>query len=42
MKKITFNEKYEYINNEPINSGAYGFIYRIRDKELKNEYVLKN
>ena len=35
MKKTTFIEKYEYIDDEPINSGAYGFIYRIRDKELK-------
>jgi calcium-dependent protein kinase len=42
MEKITtFNEKYEYIDNDPINSGAFGFIYRIRDKKEKKEYILK-
>ena len=39
--KATFEEKYEYIDNDPISSGAYGHIYRIRDKILKTEYVLK-
>jgi serine/threonine protein kinase len=39
--KATFEEKYEYIDNDPISSGAYGHVYRIRDKKLKTEYVLK-
>ena len=39
--KATFDKKYEYIENEPIAGGAYGFVYRIRDKKLKTEYVLK-
>ena len=39
--KATFDEKYEYIENDPIRSGAYGHIYRIRDKKLKTQYVLK-
>ena len=39
--KATFDEKYEYIENDPISSGAYGHVYRIRDKKLKTEYVLK-
>ena len=39
--KATFDEKYEYIDNDPISSGAYGHVYRIRDKKLKTEYVLK-
>ena len=39
--KATFDEKYEYIENEPIAGGAYGFVYRIRDKKLKTEYILK-
>ena len=41
MEKITFKEKYEYINDEPINGGGYGQIYRIKDKKVKTEYVLK-
>ena len=41
MKTTTFNEKYEYIDNKPIIAGAYGQIYRIRDKKVKTEYVLK-
>ncbi len=39
--KATFEEKYEYIDNDPISSGAYGHVYRIRDKILKTEYILK-
>ena len=39
--KATFDEKYEYIENEPIGGGAYGLVYRIRDRVLKTEYVLK-
>ena len=41
MKKTSFKEKYEYIDNDPISYGAYGFIYRIRDIKVKTEYVLK-
>ena len=37
----TFDKKYEYIENDPISSGGYGFIYRIRDRKVKTEYVLK-
>ena len=37
----SFEKKYEYIENDPINSGAYGYIYRIRDRKVKTEYVLK-
>ncbi len=38
---MMFNEKYEYIDNAPIRRGAYGDIFRIRDKKVKTEYVLK-
>ena len=41
MKTTTFNEKYEYMDDEPINADAYGQIYRIRDKKVKTEYILK-
>ena len=36
-----FEKKYEFIENDPIASGAFGNIYRIRDKKVKTEYVLK-
>jgi serine/threonine protein kinase len=39
--KAAFDEKYEYIENESIDGGAYGLIYRIRDRVSKTEYVLK-
>ena len=39
--KAIFDTKYEYMENDPISSGAYGLVYRIRDKILKTEYVLK-
>jgi serine/threonine protein kinase len=39
--KTTFNEKYEYIDNDPIRRGAFGDILRIRDKKVKTEYILK-
>ena len=32
---MMFNEKYEYIDNAPIRRGAYGDIFRIRDKKVK-------
>jgi serine/threonine kinase 33 len=54
MKKIPFNEKYEYIdktgevikNNEDIdkaiiNKGGFGDVYRIRDRNVKTEFILK-
>ena len=41
MKEVTFDKKYEYIENEPIGGDAYKFIYRIRDRVLKTEYILK-
>ena len=41
MEKINFKEKYEYINDEPITGGGFGQIYRIRDKKVQTEYVLK-
>ena len=34
--KATFEEKYEYIDMDPISSGAYGHVYRIREKKTKN------
>ena len=34
MKPI-FNEKYEFIDKDSIRRGAYGDIYRIRDKKVK-------
>ena len=37
----SFEKKYEYIENDPISNGAYGNIYRIRDRKVKTEYVLK-
>ncbi len=36
-----FEEKYEYVKHDPISNGSYGNIYRIRDKKVKTEYVLK-
>ena len=39
--KTTFDEKYEYIDNDPIKRGAFGDILRIRDKKVKTEYILK-
>ena len=41
MSSTDFKEKYEYIDDEPITGGAYGQIYRIKDKKVKTEYVLK-
>ena len=37
----TFNEKYEYIDIDPIKRGGFGDIYRIKDKKVKTEYILK-
>ena len=41
MMNPTFKDKYEYIENDPIYSGGFGQIYRIRDKKVKTEFVLK-
>ena len=41
QNSISFKEKYEYIEEKPINSGGYTQIYRIRDKKVSTEYVLK-
>ena len=35
-----FKEKYEYIG-PPINKGGFSIIYRIKDKKVKTEYILK-
>ena len=37
----SFEEKYELIDKKPINISQYGKIYRIKDKKVKTEYVLK-
>ena len=34
-------EKYDLIEEEPIKEGGFGQIYRIRDKKVKTEYILK-
>ena len=39
--KVPFNEKYEYVDTKPISNGSFGNVYRIQDKILKTEYVLK-
>ncbi len=39
--KTAFKEKYEYIDNDPLYSGGFGHIYRIRDKKVKSEFILK-
>ena len=41
LKIFNFYKKYEYIEDEPITGGAFGQIYRIRDKKVKTEFVLK-
>ena len=40
MSEEKIQEKYEF-DKEPINIGEYGYIYIIRDKKLKTEYLLK-
>ena len=37
----TFDKKYEYIETDPISNGAFGNVYRIRDRKVKTEYILK-
>ena len=41
MMNTTFKEKYVYLDNDPIKRGAFGDIYRIRDKKVNTEYILK-
>ena len=41
MKTNTFKEKYEYIDDDLIKRGAFGDVYKIKDKNVKTEYVLK-
>ena len=41
MKTNTFKEKYEYTDDDLIKRGAFGDIYKIKDKNVKTEYVLK-
>ena len=42
MLKDLIKEKYEFIDgDEPIGFGGFSQIFRIRDKKLKNEYILK-
>jgi serine/threonine protein kinase len=35
------NEKYDYINTNPIHFGNRGLTYRIKDKKVQSEYILK-
>ena len=37
----TFDKNYEYIETDPISNGAFGNVYRIRDRKVKTEYILK-
>ena len=41
MLNDLIKQKYEYIEEEPIKSGTFGQIYRIKDKKVKTEYILK-
>ncbi len=34
-------KKYEYIDKDNISAGSFGQIYKIRDKKIKTEYILK-
>ena len=38
---FSLNYKYEFIDKKALYSGGYGKIYRIRDKKVKTEFVLK-
>ncbi len=39
--EIPFNEKYEYLDKDYIAKGGFSEIYKIRDKKVKTEYILK-
>ena len=42
MLRNIIKEKYEFIDgDDPISFGAFGQIFRIRDKKVKTEYILK-
>ena len=41
MMNAIFNQKYKFIDINPIKRGAFGDIYKIRDKKVKTEYILK-
>ena len=42
MSKALIQQKYEFNEDEDIiNSGAYGHVFRIKDKKVNTEYVLK-
>ena len=34
-------EKYEFIDTNPIGAGGFGAVFRIRDKKVFNESILK-
>jgi serine/threonine protein kinase len=40
MTEKIIKEKYEF-DDDPINIGEFGFIYIIKDKKVKTEYILK-
>ena len=39
--RADFEKKYEFIDNLPINFGGFGSVFKIRDRKVKTEYVLK-
>ena len=41
MTEKIIKEKYEFDGDDLINIGEFGFIYIIRDKKVKTEYILK-
>ena len=42
MSKALIKQKYEFNEeDDPISSGTFGQVYKIRDKKVKTEYVLK-
>ena len=41
MSEKKIKEKYEIDYEDPINIGEFGFIYIIKDKKVKTEYLLK-
>ena len=41
MSKALIKEKYEYNDEVPFSSGTFGEIYKITDKKVKTEYILK-
>ena len=41
MNTNIFYEKYDYNNKEFFSKGSFGQIYKIKDKNIKTEYILK-